>query len=435
LLISPDKLIEENLLKPADISHIPHFSQETVNFEDVIEYKNYLLVKSWEYFKSEADPHIKGEFESFCSDNDWWLEDYSLFMALKEFNGSIIWNKWPDNMKWREPATIESYKVQLKKSIEYFKFQQFLFRRQWSSIKKYCNDRNIRFIGDMPVFVNIDSDSVWTHPQLFQIDNNGQASLVAGVPPDYFSKTGQLWGNPLYKWDEMERSHYSWWIDRLRATFNLVDILRIDHFRGFESYWEIPGNAETAVNGGWVKGPGLKLFQASEIALGPLPIIAEDLGIITDEVRQLRDKLNFPGMRVLQFAFNEDKLNEHKPYNYVKNCVVYTGTHDNNTSVGWFAGDDKSTMSNEQKLRERQYTLKYLGTDGKEINWDLIRLAHSSIADTCIVPFQDVLGLGSNARMNTPGVPKGNWNWRFSSDMLTNTMKSRLKEMTWTYGR
>jgi 4-alpha-glucanotransferase len=312
------------------------------------------------------------------------------------------------------------------------------FFKQWSELKKYCNERGIRLIGDVPLFIAFDSAEVWSRPEMFYLDDSGKPTVVAGVPPDYFSKTGQLWGNPVYRWDIMAGEGYAWWVERFRATHALVDIIRLDHFRGFEKYWEVPGTDTTAMNGRWVPGPGAELFEAVQKALGTLPIIAEDLGVITPEVDALRDQLGFPGMRVLQFAFGSDpKADDYKPHNYPRNCVVYTGTHDNNTTVGWFQGSaaEDSTQSNEEKEVERQLALEYLSTDGHEINWDFIRLALMSVADTAIIPMQDVLGLGKEARMNLPGTAEGNWCWRLAPDMLTGEIKDRLRELTAVYGR
>ena len=290
----------------------------------------------------------------------------------------------------------------------------------------------------MPIFIALDSAEVWSRPDMFYLDATGKPTVVAGVPPDYFSKTGQLWGNPIYRWDVMAREGYVWWIERFRATHALVDIMRLDHFRGFEKYWEVPGTDTTALNGRWVLGPGAELFDAVQRALGVLPIIAEDLGVITPEVDELRDQLDFPGMRVLQFAFGDDpKADDYKPHNYPRNCVVYTGTHDNNTTIGWFRGGatEGSTRSGKQMEMERSLALKYTGTDGHEINWDFIRLALMSVADTAIIPMQDVLGLGSEARMNLPGTAKGNWDWRLVPDTLTEAKKDRLRQLTILYGR
>jgi 4-alpha-glucanotransferase len=272
---------------------------------------------------------------------------------------------------------------------------------------------------------------------MFYLDENGRPTVVAGVPPDYFSKTGQLWGNPLYRWDVMARDGYRWWIERFRATRTLVDIIRLDHFRGFEKYWEVPGEDTTAVNGRWVPGPGAAFFETVRKALGKLPLIAEDLGMITPEVHALRDRFGFPGMKVLQFAFSDGSGDIHKPHNYPRNCVVYTGTHDNNTTLSWFRGEDigATTQSREERDRETRLALKYLGTDGREINWDFIRLALISVANTAIIPLPDILSLGSQARMNIPGTTQGNWRWRFTADMLTDRIRDRLREMTRLYGR
>ena len=338
----------------------------------------------------------------------------------------------------RNPEDLANIKDDCYDEIEREKFLQYLFFKQWFSLKQYCNDRGIRLIGDIPIYVNYDSADVWTHTKIFKLDKVKKPLSVAGVPPDYFSKTGQLWGNPLYRWDVMEKDGYAWWIERLRATCSMVDFVRIDHFRGFEKYWEIPAGDKTAKNGRWVPGPGAKLFEAVRKALGHLPLIAEDLGLITPEVVALREQLGLPGMRVLQFAFGgASPANPYLPHNYPRNCVVYTGTHDNNTTVGWFRGEDNrdSVLSKRARDKERQFALKYIGTDGSEINWDFIRLALMSVADTAISPLQDVMGLGSEARMNRPAKRKGNWGWRFTRDMLTKGMKDRLRELTLIYGR
>jgi 4-alpha-glucanotransferase len=357
---------------------------------------------------------------------------------LKEAHGLAAWNTWEEDIRRRQPKSLEHWSKKLNHEIYYHKYQQYQFFKQWSELKKYCNEHGIRLIGDMPIFVALDSAEVWSHPEMFYLDDSGKPTVVAGVPPDYFSQTGQLWGNPLYRWDVMAKDGYAWWIERFRATHNLVDIIRLDHFRGFEKYWEVPGTDDTAINGRWVPGPGAKLFEAVQKALGTLPIIAEDLGMITPEVDALREQFGFPGMRVLQFNFGSDpKADDYRPHNYPRNCVVYTGTHDNNTTIGWFRGEDvkDSTQSKEEREREKQFALKYLGTDGHEINWDFIRLALISVADTAIIPMQDVLGLGSEARMNLPGRAEGNWCWRFVPDMLTEEIKARLKKLTALYGR
>jgi 4-alpha-glucanotransferase len=304
-------------------------------------------------------------------------------------------------------------------------------------VREGTRERGIRVLGDIPIFVSHDSADVWAHPELFHLDADGSPALIAGVPPDYFSATGQLWGNPLYRWDVLARSGYAWWIDRFRASLRLVDLVRLDHFRGFEAYWEIPGGEETAENGRWVKGPGADFFLAVERALGGLPVVAEDLGVITPEVAALRDRFGLPGMAILQFAFgSDDQANDFLPYNYTRNKVVYTGGHDNDTTVGWWtAGVGDSTRSEEEVQKERAFCLRYLGTEGREIHWDFVRTVLGSVADIAIVPLQDVLGLGSEARMNLPGRPSGNWRFRYEAEDLDDAVAARLRSLTETYGR
>ena len=438
LLISLEKLAEEGLLDPADLDNVPSFPTERVDFDAVIAFKMPLLDKSFEAFLRKAPARQGQEFEAFSQQNAPWLETYCLFMALKDIHGLTAWNTWDEDIRNRHPKSIEGWRTELSREIGRHKYQQYQFFKQWSELKTYCNERGIRFIGDMAIFVALDSAEVWSHPDMFYLDDEGRPTVVAGVPPDYFSKTGQLWGNPLYRWDVMARNGYEWWIDRFRARHALVDIIRLDHFRGFEKYWEVPGADTTAMNGRWMSGPGAQLFKSVEEALGTLPIIAEDLGVITPEVDALRDELGFPGMRVLQFAFGADpKADDYKPHNYPRNCVVYTGTHDNNTTVAWLKEVDgkDSTQTSEERATERHLALRYVGTDGREISWDFIRLALMSVADTAITPMQDVLGLGSEARMNLPGSAEGNWCWRLLPEMLTDPIKARLKELTTTYGR
>ena len=438
LLISLERLVEDKFLEPADLEDRTSFPKDRVDYDSVTRFKMPLLKKSFETFQRKAAPGEREQFEVFCQQNTSWLETYSLFIALKEAHGLAAWNTWEEGLRRRQPKPLERWSKKLDHEICCHKYQQYQFFKQWSELKKYCNERGIRLIGDMPIFIALDSAEVWSHSEMFYLDTSGKPTVVAGVPPDYFSKTGQLWGNPLYRWDVMARDGYARWIERFRATHALVDIIRLDHFRGFEKYWEVPGTDITAMNGRWVSGPGVELFKAVQKALGTLPIIAEDLGIITPEVDALRDQLGFPGMRVLQFAFDSDpKADDYKPHNYPRNCVVYTGTHDNNTTIGWFKGSaiKDTTQSREEKKREKQVALKYLGTDGHELNWDFIRLALMSVADTAIIPMQDVLGLGSEARMNFPGTTEGNWCWRFVPDMLTAEIKDRLKELTALYGR
>jgi 4-alpha-glucanotransferase len=438
LLISLERLADDGFLEPADLADVPSSPGDRVHYGSVIKFKMPLLRKSFDAFQKKAAPGEQEQFEAFCQQNASWLETYSLFMALKDAHGLAAWHTWEEDVRRRQSKSLERWSKKLSNEICYHQYQQYQFFKQWSELKKYCNERGIRLIGDVPIFIAFDSAEVWSRPEMFYLDAGGKPTVVAGVPPDYFSKTGQLWGNPLYRWDVMAGEGYAWWIERLRATHALVDIIRLDHFRGFEKYWEVPGTDTTAMNGRWVPGPGAELFDAVQKALGALPIIAEDLGVITPEVDALRDQLSFPGMRVLQFAFGSDpKADDYKPHNYPRNCVVYTGTHDNNTTVGWFRGSaiGDSTLSSEEKEGERRLALKYVGTDGREINWDFIRLALMSVADAAIIPMQDVLGLGSEARMNLPGTAEGNWCWRLVPDMLTGEINDRLKEVTALYGR
>jgi 4-alpha-glucanotransferase len=438
MLVSPEELVADKLLEPADLESAPSFPQDRVDYGAVIKFKASLFRRSFEIFETKANRGERRQFKLFCHRNASWLETYSLFMAFKEAHDSAAWNTWEEGIRMRQPKSLAYWRRNLAYEISYHKYQQYQFFKQWARLKTYCNEHGVRFIGDMPIFVALDSVAVWENPEMFYLDDSCKPTVVAGVPPDYFSETGQLWGNPLYRWDVMAKDGYTWWIERFRAIRDLVDIVRLDHFRGFEKYWEVSATDETAVNGRWVPGPGAILFEAVQKALGTLPIIAEDLGLITAEVRALRDQFGFPGMRVLQFSFGTGlNAGKYRPYNYPRNSVVYTATHDNNTTIGWFRGEDvkDSTQSNEERERERQVALSYLGTDGHEINWDFIRLALMSAADTAVIPMQDILGLGSEARMNIPGRSQGNWCWRFTPDMLTEGIKARLKELTLLSGR
>jgi len=437
LLISLERLLEDSVLDPRDLAHSPPFPENLVDYEAVARFKMPLLRKSYETFEQRATPTQRQQLVAFCQQHASWLDVYSLFMALREIHDLATWNTWETDIRSRQPEAIQRWNHNLAPEIRCHQYQQYQFFKQWTELKKYCNERNIKLIGDIPIFVALDSAEVWSCPEMFYLDRNGQTTVVAGVPPDYFSKTGQLWGNPLYRWDVMARDGYRWWIERFRATCTLVDIIRLDHFRGFEKYWEIPAEDTTAVNGRWVAGPGAAFFETVRKALGELPIIAEDLGLITPEVHALRDRFDFPGMRVLQFAFSEGAGNVYQPHNYPRNCVVYTGTHDNNTTLGWFRSEDIGaiTQSREERDKETRLALKYLGTDGHEITWDFIRLALMSVANTAIIPLQDVLSLGSQARMNIPGTTQGNWRWRFTTDALTDRIRDRLREMTQLYGR
>jgi 4-alpha-glucanotransferase len=437
LLISPEQLISDGLLSKSDIAAARTDQIERVDFSRVIERKGALLKKAFENYKHTTDTSLRSAFETFSQESSAWLEDYALFRALKDAYGGVAWNEWEPAIVRRKQTALALARERLREEIEAQKYYQFLFFNQWFALKSYCNERGLKLIGDIPIFVAHDSADVWTNPEQFKLDENGVPKVVAGVPPDYFSATGQLWGNPLYDWDRMIADGFSWWISRVRATLLTVDIVRVDHFRGFVASWEIPGGDKTAERGRWVEAPGRELFSTIRHVLGDLPIIAEDLGVITPDVEKLRDNFGFPGMRILQFAFSSDTKNIDLPHNYHRNVVVYTGTHDNDTTVGWFrsVAGEGSTRTAKQIGRERRFCMKYLGTDGSEIHWEFIRAVLASVADTAIIPLQDLLGLGAEARMNLPNSIEGNWSWRFKPGALTDKISHRLKELADIYGR
>ena len=422
LLISPEKLVDEGLLDSA-----PSLAtkKQKIDFGEVHQSKEQLLRKAYERYTKTTDTALRAAFETFAQQQASWLEDYARFRALKDANGGVAWNEW------------DHEREELREEVEAHMFYQFLFFRQWTALKSYCNDHGIKVVGDLPIFVAHDSADVWTNPEQFKLDKNGKPLVVAGVPPDYFSTTGQLWGNPLYNWERMQADGFKWWIERVRATLAMVDIARVDHFRGFAACWEIPGGDKTAERGQWVEAPGRELFTAIRNTLGELPLIAEDLGVITPDVVALREEFRFPGMRILQFGFGGDSKNIDLPHNYVPNVVAYTGTHDNDTTVGWFnsVAGDGSTRTAEQIERERAFCLNYLNTKGEEIHWDFIRAVLASVADTAIVPLQDLLGLGTEARMNLPNSTEGNWAWRYDSGQLSDEIAARLRKLTELYGR
>ena len=437
LLISPERLFTGGLLAQSEIDEIPSLPDDKVDFACAHEVKDKVLAQAFDRYQRTTDTEFRSEFETFAEQNSSWLNDYALFRALKIEHSGKAWHEWEPSIVRREASAMALAKQKLHDEIEAHKFAQFLFFKQWFELKAYCNERGIRLIGDVPIFVAQDSVDVWASPEQFKLDHNGIPTVVAGVPPDYFSATGQFWGNPLYNWERMLADGFRWWIERVRAILRMVDIARIDHFRGFAACWEIPSGDTTAERGRWVEVPGRELFDAIRKALGNLPIIAEDLGVITPDVEKLRDSLGFPGMRVLQFAFGSDTTNIDLPHNYDHNVVVYTGTHDNDTTLGWFnsAAGAGSTRSDEQITAERDFCLKYLNADGAEIHWDFIRAVLASVADTAILPLQDLLGLGTDARMNLPNSTQGNWIWRFREGELTDDQAARLREMTDTYGR
>ena len=438
LWISFDMLVEDGLLNRWHLDKFPKLPDDHVDYEHVIPARQAILRTVCRTFERNASQTQKQAFAEFCERNASWLEDFALFMALKEAHNLEPWHTWEPELVRRDPAALQQARKHYRTAIRNAKILQWVFDDQWSRLRFYARDRGIKIIGDIPIFVAHDSADAWSHPELFYIDAQGKCAVVAGVPPDYFSATGQLWGNPLYRWDAHRQQDYQWWADRLRKIFEMVDIVRIDHFRGFAGYWEIPGNAETAIDGRWVPGPGAELFHALRRHLGDVSIIAEDLGVITPDVDQLRDTFHFPGMRVLQFAFGNDaKAADYRPDSYPPNCVVYTGTHDNDTTVGWFCSEPgkDSTRSVEEIAAERKAILDYLGSDGQEIQWDLMALAERSKANTAIFPLQDLLGLGTEARMNVPGTKGGNWRWRFTWDQLTPEIKQRMRGLAESTGR
>lgn len=433
LLISPDHLVELGLLDAAELNDCPACDETHVDYGTVIPWKQRLYRLCYDRFlswkKDGSNSELFADFDAFCEENRFWLDDYALFMACKDANGGRSWLEWEDDYRLVTEESKQRLMETLKEQAGYYQFLQFIFFTEWKSLKTYANEHGIQIIGDIPIFVSMDSADVWANQHLFQLDTKGYPLAVAGVPPDYFSATGQLWGNPLYNWEEHEKDGFAWWISRIKSQLSNLDILRIDHFRGFEAYWSVPYGEETAINGQWIKAPGEKLFTAIQNALGEeLPIIAEDLGIITDEVTALRDGFNFPGMKILQFAFDNTGDGEYLPHNYESpQCVCYTGTHDNDTTLAWY-----ETLSDPCKKKVLRYTNS---SSDEEINWSMIRLCLGSVAAYAICPMQDILSLGSEARMNTPGKASGNWSFRYKKDSLTPELAARLKELAILYGR
>jgi 4-alpha-glucanotransferase len=416
--------------------HVPgtggDFPAHAVDFPRVIAHKRALLRQATGAFTPDDG------YAAFVAEQGWWLEDYALFMALKDAHAGVAWPDWDLGAALRDPAALDAWRERLAPEVEHYRREQALFFTQVRALKDACRDRGIRLMGDIPIYVAHDSADVWANSSLFKLDDQGRLLAQAGVPPDYFSASGQLWGNPIYDWDAMRAEGYAWWIRRMRSAFDLFDLVRVDHFRGFEGFWEVQAGDATAERGRWVPGPGADLFEAITRALGPLPIIAENLGVITPAVEALRERLGYPGMSVLQFAFGtDDRALTFLPHHYTQDLVVYTGTHDNDTTVGWWesAGAGDSTRNQEQVEKEKDYARRYLATDGREMHWTMIRAALASVADTAIIPLQDVLGLGSEARMNLPGRESGNWSFRFSWDQLTPDITGRLRELVELYQR
>ena len=425
-LISLDRLVEDGLLTKGDLADAPPFPANSVDYGWVGSYHNQKLAGAWRNFSGGADQSLRREFERFVDENHFWLEDFALFVALKTQHRLRPWVEWEREFRRRDPAALAYAAANFAEQVNSERFRQWLFTRQWRTLKHYAKSKGVRLFGDLPIFVAHDSADVWANQREYFLDADGNPTVVAGVPPDYFSPTGQRWGNPLYRWDLMQADGYQWWIRRARALLKLVDYIRIDHFRGFEAYWEIPASEATAVKGKWVKGPGAAFFEAIRAALGELPIMAEDLGLITSGVEKLRDEFGFPGMKVLQFAWS-DPANPFLPHNHPVNCVVYTGTHDNNTTRGWW--------ENEVDPGTRAFVKDYLGHDASNIVWDMARLGMRSAGRVFIMPMQDVLGLGAAARLNTPGKAADNWTWRMPADALNHRGKDALLHITRLFQR
>lgn len=425
-LISLDGLLDDGYLTAEDLADTPDFPDDHVDFGWIISFHNEKLHLAYERFKKQSNADANAAFEAWCKEETIWLDDFALFAALKNHYGGRPWVEWPEDEALYKPAALDAARKQHADAIKEQRWRQWVFYAQWHALKDYANEKGIRLFGDLPIFVAHDSSDVWGNQGKYYLDEKGYPTVIAGVPPDYFSPTGQRWGNPLYRWDVMKADNYSWWKARFRSILSLVDYIRIDHFRGFEAYWEIPASEPTAINGQWVPGPAHDLFEAIKDELGVLPIIAEDLGVITEGVEKLRDDFNLPGMKVLQFAWS-DPTNTFLPHNHPMNAVVYSGTHDNNTTIGWWLDEvDEGT---------RGFMQDYLAREVHEINWTLMRMAMASPAHTAIFPMQDVLNLGAEGRMNTPGKEGGNWTWRFTEDGFDHEGRNRLAHYTWLYQR
>jgi 4-alpha-glucanotransferase len=429
LLIDLNELQQSGWLENDEVTPEKQFNPTSIDFSQVVPWRMSRLALAANRFTANASVNDRQDFEAFKATHT-WLNDYTLFMTLCEVHEHQDWNLWPSDLANRQAQALNQVRQLHVARIAFWEFTQWCFFRQWNKLRDYARSKDIKIIGDAPIFIAFQSAEVWARPELFALDNQNQPTVIAGVPPDFFSATGQRWGNPLYRWDAHKAESYQWWIERIRHTFTLVDIVRIDHFRGFVDYWEIPVSEPTAINGRWVKGPGSDLFDAVQAALGDLAVIAEDLGIITEEVEQLRQKLQFPGMRILHFAFGGDNNNAYLPHNYEANTVVYTGTHDNNTTHGWWQ---------EATQQVRHHAMQYLGLqspqDEANIHWKLISAASASVAATVIHPMQDVLGLSGQSRMNLPGVGEGYWQWRFTWEQVTPIHAGHLREVTQLFGR
>ena len=427
LLISPERLVDDGLLQETDLGPVPASPSGRVDFAAVIAYKGKLLERAYDRFQSRGKDD---RFNRFCRRHAGWLDEFVLFEALKSYYDGKRWDQWPVEIRDRDPAALSAVRHELAERLHELKFRQYLFFRQWYDLRRYCRQKHIQVIGDLPIYLPYDSADVWQYPQWFKLDEDKRPYVVSGVPPDYFSETGQLWGHPVYRWDALQKSDYAWWLDRLGHQLNLFDVVRIDHFRGLVAYWEVAASEKTAINGKWIPVPVDDFINKLMKRYTCLPIIAEDLGIITPDVREIMCRYQLPGMRVLLFAFGDDFPDgAFLPHNHVKHCFIYSGTHDNNTVRGWF--------ENEAAEEEKNRLYRYIGrrVSASEVSWEMIRLAMMSVANTAIIPVQDLIALGAEARMNDPSKTKGNWHWRLDKDPITREMADRLREMTETYGR
>ncbi|RKY36725.1 MAG: 4-alpha-glucanotransferase [Candidatus Omnitrophota bacterium] len=427
ILISPELLAEDGLLSCEYVKSLPQSSEQRVDYEVVYNFKTEILSKAYESFK---DLEARQDYNNFCRDQDYWLVDFALFIAFKEYFQGKMWSQWPKEIRDRNPEAMRGLAEKLAENVEKQKFMQYVFFKQWFTLKNYCQNKGIEIIGDVPIYVTYDSVDVWANPGIFKLDENKQPLYLAGVPPDYFSSTGQLWGNPVYDWDALKNDGYAWWIQRIEYNLKIFSRIRIDHFRGFVDFWQVPAGQKDAVNGAWQKAPADDFFQVVLDKFPDFPLIAEDLGIISDDVKRVMHKFAFPGMKILLFAFGED-MPEHPylPHNYTQNCVVYTGTHDNNTVKGWF--------ENETGAEDKKRLFIYFGRDifVSDLHWEMIRLALMSVANIAIFPMQDILGLGETQRMNLPGTVRNNWQWRVLPDQLNAQLSSRICKMTEVYNR
>lgn len=408
-LISLELLVEWGLLDAADI-----------NSRKSAESKKEFIIKAKNKFNSNNDGAQNQEYQQFIRQNESWVHDYAMFESLRNHFIDKVWSEWPDQFRHRDEAALAEFKRENLKEVEQVIFEQFLFYKQWYQLKKYANDRDIVIMGDMPIFVAHDSADVWQYQQYFDLNSDGSARVIAGVPPDYFSETGQRWGNPLYRWDKLAEDNYQWWVNRFHAAFTQYDCIRVDHFRGFEAYWEINADEETAINGRWVEAPGEAMFKVLQNNFSSLPIVVEDLGIITKEVDDLREQFGWPGMKILQFAFDGNSENPYLPHNHIQNSVVYSGTHDNDTTLSWYEDLPENT---------KEEINNYLGSSAEPVPWSIIECAFRSVANWAIVPMQDILSLGKDNRMNVPGVPQGNWSWQFRWDQVDENLSSKIKTM------